>query len=355
LGAELIEYLKYTKTDGENIFHDLIRRCDIEMLTFFTGKLKNLDAKAELTEILTRTSSINQTVLHYTAGQEELEILKNFWEFLDETVENREILKDLIIHQDNMGFDFIDAVLELNKINFFDFILRTTKQSFTSAQFHEILKSVASAINQVIHQVTTEKLELIQNIWKVIGNICDKSDIRLILSRTSPSGGNLLMEVLNTTEERVRLTMDQVKAAYGQTELTEYLQHVNDIGQNILIVICAAQDAGILKYLWIELKNHFKSNFFKFVTESMSSLNILHVAAHYNNIEFHECLWYLLCCTFEEDMLKKMIFQNDKTGSNFLLYIVASGTDEIIEFTLNKLKNLLYADEFTEILKFEKI
>ena len=146
--AQMIEFLKYAKTNGENIFHELIRRPDIESLRFFIEKLTNIFTKTELMEMLTQKTAGSKTTLHYAGTQENFEFFKTFWKFLCKTLENQEELKDLMMQKDDQGFDFIAVLIALDRKEFLKFTISETKRNFTSAQYKQILKSIAMAFLQ---------------------------------------------------------------------------------------------------------------------------------------------------------------------------------------------------------------
>ncbi|KAL7013391.1 hypothetical protein ACKWTF_015369 [Chironomus riparius] len=128
--------------------------------------------------------------------------------------------------------------------------------------------------------------------------------------------------------------------------------------RSVFIDIIEQGEPEVLKALWTEIENFYKSNeshqkFKELVMLGESHQNILSTVARSNHIKLHEVLWDLLKGTLKLDELKSFINNKNASFTDYFLYIQMTYSDspQIIEFTFEKLQAMFSYEDFTEILE----
>lgn len=156
---------------------------------------------------------------------------------------------------------------------------------------------------------------------------------------------------------KLKLCFKIIKKFLNASEVIKMLELCQKEGDNIIHVCIRRQDEKYLKALWMEIENYFKSQniwqeFEKIIIHKDGyNKNILCWAAECKKIEFHQTLWELLDGTFESlEELRCFILENNH-GNNFVHRLVARNDPEIIEFTINLMKEKFDKIQFKKIVK----
>lgn len=302
-----------------------------------------------LKELLThKTEETKSSLLLLAARSERLEFHKTLWDLMLKTFENREELKELILHQNDKGKMFIHALIFLGKLEIIEYILTKFSSSFNKNQFKEILKSKEGIIGLNLYQVALmqqKDIEIHQFLWKLTSEYLDSSEILEIVVHKDDNGNNLFGYVAQSSKSIAEFTWNQIKSVYAKFEnkgLKEILTNINNDGESFLYSLGKEENENKFKFFCLELENHLSNQELKdflWIKNHANDQSVLHYAAHSSKMEFYNDLWELLLKNFtDREELKNLILDKTKKGHNFLTILLMETDSKIVELNFQKLK-----------------
>jgi len=187
--------------------------------------------------------------------------------------------------------------------------------------------------------------EFIQQCLKQMSSDTDKGNIFWFLCTSE-----------NITTDKVQKCLKIVQKFLSFSEVMELLEKCNHKKQNVFELL--VEDETDFKIFWEECMHILRMDdgvpTIRRILEKSNYENelLIHATAEYHDLKFHENLWEILLKAFDqEDELNKIILQNNSKNNSFIHVLVSYNTAEMIEFTLNKLKENLNEPDYQEILR----
>ncbi|CAG9811261.1 unnamed protein product [Chironomus riparius] len=230
-------------------------------------------------------------------------------------------------------------------------------------------------VNDLIEILSSNKI-----ILSIFGSPLATKDIQIFLNKIDKKIGskfiNKELKLKNEHEHNLLLRIIQVDHQVDNVETLEdifeiIMKYLNNdeiiklsketglCSRNVFQACIRTGDLIKIKFFWTKLEEIYKSQkihheFKKLISHKAveySNRCPIQEAAYCSDIKFHETFWELLLKTFNNRQeLMDLILQEDTNFGNFIHHQVSQSSDFVVEFTLEKFKELFTNDQYLELL-----
>ncbi|KAL7013572.1 hypothetical protein ACKWTF_015473 [Chironomus riparius] len=230
-------------------------------------------------------------------------------------------------------------------------------------------------VNDLIEILSSNKI-----ILSIFGSPLGAKDIQIFLNKIDQKLGskfiNKELKLKNEHEHNLLLRIIQVDHQVDNVERLEDIFEIIMKYLNIDEIIKLSKETGFcsrnvfqacirtgdlikIKFFWTKLEEIYKSQnihheFKKLISHKAveySNRCPIQEAAYCSDIKFHETFWELLLKTFNNRQeLMDLILQEDTNFGNFIHHQVSQSSDFVVDFTLEKFKELFTNDQYLELL-----
>ncbi|CAG9800736.1 unnamed protein product [Chironomus riparius] len=411
---KILELVKKFNDQDQNIFKVCVKAKNTENLKILWTELQNFfilnNTPQYFKEIINQEDSTGCNILHWTANCDQIEFHETLWNLLLTTFEDREELKDFVVHRNKSGDNsFHKLVMNQNNLEIIELTMDIYKKNFNDAQLQDILKSVGHLELNLLHSAAYESNVISQQqfLWKIYQNFY-KSDQEFLktLEEVDTFGRNILnIAAENSSNEVFEFIMQEIEKIAPldtiknmlKAQILEFIKHLDKDGDDILFIAVGSNTRKILELTWIEIKSivdpvehveylkmkayngknllkksidnqKYKKEVHEWVQKLMHEylpyfkeivrqndldiLDILYWTADSDKIEFHTTLWDVLFKKFENrEELKNFVIQKNILGDTFVHRLIHNNKNAIIKLTFETFKTNFGNDQFRAILE----
>jgi len=124
--------------------------------------------------------------------------MRCYGNFLVNTFENREDLKDLIMQNDKNKTNYVHCLVQSNEADVIEFSFKKLREVFNDEQYEEILNSKGYA-NRSLFQ---SALEVHQTLWKIYREYFNDSQMFDIIKYTDDFGNIILTYAIEEKQKK---------------------------------------------------------------------------------------------------------------------------------------------------------
>ncbi|XP_070489879.1 uncharacterized protein [Chironomus tepperi] len=250
--------------------------------------------------------------------------------------QNQKIIS-LIVSQTDLFTEFQDYMINhLDKSSLKSFILK----------------------NQIIQHLIKSTLDgkYLNDFLDNLSQKMDKSELKEIASTLDDNGESLfitLFKIEQDFRQKFDILIRFINGILSETEILKLISQSN-INQENVMHLCMKDKVKIEIVLQIfENKNSVPKLCNLFTQKSLiNEYTPLHVASYNKDTDFHIMLWKVLLETFKnKEEIKQLLDIKSQDGNNCIHILVIRNTAEVIEFTLQKIKEILNDSHYQEILR----
>ncbi|KAL7013415.1 hypothetical protein ACKWTF_015381 [Chironomus riparius] len=351
------DFLLQKDDDGINFLHYLVTRQKIDKIELIFNKIQDNQGTSDdfYQEIWFSKGESERNLLQIAViNLEDISLLISLWTIYRRILKTDKQFLTFLKDVDRRGNNIFHLAASFSgKFKVFEFIVKGL-DIFTSFEDVKDILSMHGCANRNLLQSAVEhnkKLDFHENLWKIIQNYFNSSEILGMIKHVDTFGDNIFgISVQRTTDNIFRFMLNTTNVIFGASELFWCLK-------NIFQILINEKSEFKLKTFWREMENFFGSqnlltNFKSLISQKASNLhaNVLQLAVTCENIEFHEALWSLLLRTFDKSELKDLIAQKNEYGNDLIHVHVIYCRSKIIELLLKKLKENFQKAEFQGIL-----
>jgi len=350
--AELGTFVLQKNKLKDNFLHDLINQNKSEVIEFILKKLKENLSESDYHKILISKGEFERNLLQHAAvNSKEVKTHQILWKNLRDSCKSHEEFLEILGQVDEQGNDVFNLAASFTTDEVFEFMEGILEKIASHYEIRKFFTKLGLGDQNLLQAADrqNQSLELHKKLWKIIQKYFTSSEILEFVKNLDIYGDNLLIDVIeDNTKEVAELTWKEVKELLNSIDLIteEHKENIQKC-ENIIKIISGPNqlqndEKEILKLKWI--KNEEKNL-------NVDKFDNLELFTTDENIKNHEKLWGNLFEIYKTSIdLKKLLSEKVKNGNNFVHLLVAYNTADVIEFTIQKLKEHLSEPDFQEIL-----
>jgi len=353
----------------DNFLHLLLIDTTSETIEFTLNKLKETLRESNYEEILRSKGKFKRNLLQVAAvNSKEVKTHQILWKTIRDFCKSNDEFLEILGQIDEDGNNVFHLAAAFNISEVFEFIIAELEKAASSDEKQKIFSKLGHENQNVLQSaaIKNKSLELHEALWEIFRKYFNSSGILEFIKYCDIYGNNLLINVIKkNTKEVAEWTWKEVKELLNTNGLIienhkENIQKCEKIMKNISRTNKLQRDESeILKLKWIKHENSEASKLFdeeiqRLLEQNLNNIkfeNLQYFMAD-ENVKNHEKLWENLIKTYKNrGDLKKLLFEKDIEGDNFIYLLVIYNTADVIEFTINKFKENLSESDYHEFLR----
>jgi len=361
---DLMKLLNEKKQHDNNFIHLLVIFNTADVIEFTLNKFKENLSESNYLEILRSKGQYGRNLLQIAACfSKVVKIHQILWKaFRDSCKSDEEFSKILEEVDEDGGNGVLNLAVFFATGEIFKFIQKELKKVAQHEEIRKFLMHLGLYKRNLFQTAIQNKsLELHEALWKIVEKYFNSSEILQFIKHRDVYGCNVLLNVtIQNINEVKKLTWNKVTKTlitigYGNNDnlkkCDEIIKNDKDFDE------LTNEEKEILKLDWIDSTNSvklFKDNIELLMQKPISSISLedLMLFIADENIEHHKILWKYLEEKFSSyEEMKKLSYEKNKNGHNFIHLLIIYNTADVIELTIQKLKKTLSESDYQEILR----
>ncbi|XP_070508737.1 uncharacterized protein [Chironomus tepperi] len=255
--------------------------------------------------------------LDFLVAHPDVNLHRDFWDILLDTIVNRDELMDLILKNDKLNNSnyFHKLMLNMNSA-VIELVVDILQHNLTKSQFTEIIKShgIKDLTLLQIAAVASKVIDVHRLIWKLVRQTCSSDDEFLTkILKISSDGSNILQySAQGSTKDVFEFIIMELEKRITADDIYKMLIHRNIYGYS-MIHYCVMQN----------LLPDLHTSVWNVMRRYLSKSDIVHLIQHVN----------------------------DESGENILHSVVIKNSLQIVQITWNEIRQYLTYDEQIQYLK----
>jgi len=367
--TDLKKFLSEKNEYGNNFIHLLIIYNTADVIEFTLQKIKENLSESDYHDILRSKGEFGTNLLQVAArNSRDVKTHQILWKSVRYTCKSDDEFLETIRENNESGSDVFSFAAAFTTSEVLEFMEKELEKIAPRDKIRNLLIKLGVARNNLLQTAAgqNKSLELHKTLWITLQKYFSSSEILEFVKNRDIFGDNLLKNVTEQNKKEViEMTWNEVKILLiSNVSISE--KHKENIQQceNIIERISEPNhlkrdESEILKLKWVRNENSESSKLFDEVIQASVQQNLnnikfenLNTFMADENLKNHEKLWKHLNKKFKNrEELKNLLSAKDKDGSNFIHLLVAYNTANIIELTMNQLKENLRESEYQDILR----
>ncbi|XP_070497755.1 MATH and LRR domain-containing protein PFE0570w-like [Chironomus tepperi] len=360
---ELKKLLDIKDQYGNSYIHILVTCNTAEVIEYTLQKIKENLNDLHYQEILRSNGKQGLNLLHRAAvDSKEVKTHQILWQIFRDSCNSDHEFLEILQEVDEDGDNILNLVATFSTGEIFQFMI-TELNSFTSREeIRNLLRSLGYASRNLLQSPAcqNECLGLHEVIWKILEIHFDSSEILLFIKHLDDYGHNLLLNaIVKNTKEIKELTWNKVRKVLNNNGYEDMKSRKCDeiMKKRLKFIELTKEEKRLLNLEWIQITNSVelfedRIQLINNRTIDVTSLKELELFMADYKIENHQILWKNLIKNCKnQEKLKKLILEKNNYGDNYIHLLVIWNTSEVIEFTLQKIKENLNDSHYQEILR----
>jgi len=352
---------------GNNFIQLLVTFNTADVIEFTIKKLKENLNESDYHKILRSKGYLGRNLLQFAAvNSKELKTNQILWKTLRDSCKSDENFLEILREDDEHGSDVFNHAAAFTTAEIFTFLVEELTKITSEDKIKKVFIKLGIGKRNLLQAAALQNksLELHKTLWKILPNYFSSSELLEFIRNCTADGKNLLLNVIEMyIKEIVELTWKKVKRLLKRNDLIteenkENIQRCKNIMKGISgPTNLRIDEREILELKWIKNKNTETSKLFDeeiqaSVEKSLNANKSLNIELFITDrdVKHHERLWENLIYKSRTD-LKKLFFEKNEYGDNFIHHLVTFNTADVIKFTLEKLKEKLTESDYQQILR----
>ncbi|XP_070504898.1 uncharacterized protein [Chironomus tepperi] len=331
-----------------------------EVIEYTLQKIKEILNDSDCQEILRSKGQQGRNLLHRAAvSSKEVKTHQTLWQIFRNSCNSDDKFLEILQEVDDDGSNILNLVTTFSTGEIFQFMIIELNSFASREEIRKWLRSLGYANRNLLQSAAQQNtcLELHEILWEALEKYFDASEILQFIKHRDDFGCNMLLNVINkNTKEIKELTWNKVKKVLNSNGF-EDAKCDEIMKKNLKLIDLSKEEKAILSLEWIQITNSVelfedRIQVFNNRTIDVTSLKELELFMADYKIENHQILWENLIenCKSKEK-LKNLFLDKDQNGNNYIHLLVIWNTAEVIEFTLQKIKENLIDSHYQEMLR----
>jgi len=357
---ELAKLLFEKDKNVDSFIHRLVVYNTAEVIEFTIQKHKENLSESDYHEILRSNRYFGRNLLQVAAVySKEVKTHQILWKAFRDSCKSDEEFLEIIQEFCNV----LGLAAEFSTGEIFKFIQKELEKIELHEEVKKLLINIGFKSRNLLQLAACQNksLELHETVWEIIEKYFSSSEILQFIKYCDVYGHNVLLNAIEyNTKEVKELTWNKVSKiiitiGYENNENLKLCDEIMKEDKNFNEL--TKEEKEILRLYWISSTNLgklFEDNIQLFIQKEISikSLEDLIPFMADKNVKKHEILWKKIEESFKTyEELKKLLFEKDENGNNYVYLLVIYNTPDVIKFTLNKFKENLNESDYQEILR----
>lgn len=389
-------YEEVMKILNEKVIFEICCTKNSIIFSKFENFLFQFSRKEDLRKILQTRDQQKRNLLQIAAYKSNVSTHKNLWSIFRKLCENDKEFLNILGEVDSYGRNTLHVAGCRSKSEVFEFMIDELNGIKQCSEIKTLLSSLGDVKQTLIQSAAFyfKSLKLHQKLWNIYCKYFKPIEILVLIKHRNIENNNLIIDILRNTKEIVEFTWNQMKNFMTYPEQKECLQtkgwqdqnlversldnnEVYDWVQNVthqygvqlfitdfkysvtkIEAYVRTENEKNFQILWkelekmLQLQNSTQSFEDVFVKVARGkSKNIFYHVIRCSNVEIHKIFWNLMFKSIEKEVLKNLIIQHNRSGTNFIHdLIIRNKSIAVIEGVLDIFKNNFDNNQLRNIL-----
>lgn len=355
---ELLNLLICKNESDNNFIHLIIAKWTFDKIKFTFNQIKENFNDDQLLEILRVKGPYDRNIIQTALCESKnIEVFKLIWETVRDSCKTFKIFLEVLIVTNSDGNNLFHLAAYFTSSEIIEFILQQLENNLLFDEIKNLLTRYGFECKSMLRAAAEKNtdIQLHKMLWKIMRKYFNSSEILKFIKCTDELGNNFFLQaVYFNTKAVVEISLEEIENSLG-FKMNEYLMDVNNKGNNILMTSAYSKNEEKLEFICTLLKKYLAPSELQRLAIQTNSAkrSILHIASINPSLNYHIILWTFLVTLFEkQEEFYSFLSVKNENDYNFLhTLIINVQNEEVIEFVLNQMHNILSDIQFKKIVK----